>query len=380
MGKPAHGGWLQSLNISVTACPVSRHETGARETGRAGDDPGVTGARTAMQQALFDTLPSPTVPAQRWWRLQGDSRRRGRSVEPLLVTPRFLARIDTSCCPITRVALGAQSARVVPLRQDASVAAGHLVTLGPLAAAACLDGGACEWTDAWDVAERLAAAGHGPSDGTTEPRQAGLDAAAWRRLAVLRSFVQPLTPAQAGNLPLLVLPPPRVRVLSPVQALQVAITLALRGADRAAGLLKMAILTADEDVRLALRVFLLTLLARCPGHLEPADKDGSKLALEDLWRDPLLQRRWQRLAARLTDEAASSLLHRARRQGLLGGGWRSLDQADAVDGWDLRSAPGLESRHAQATARAPSRLAKSVLAADCGGNGPDAATKAATAH
>ena len=80
----------------------------------------------------------------------------------------------------------------------------------------------------------------------------------------------------------LVLPPPRVRVLSPVQALQVAITLALRGADRAAGLLKMAILTADEDVRLALRVFLLTLLARCPGHLEPADKDGSKLALEDL--------------------------------------------------------------------------------------------------
>jgi hypothetical protein len=333
-----------------------------------------------MQQALFDTLPSPAMPAQRWWRLQGDARRRGRTVEPLLVTPRFLARIDTDRCPVTRVPLGPRSARVVPLRQDASVAAGHLVTLGPLAAAVCVDGPVHSWSAAWDVAERLSVPASGPVSLPASSQDAGLDAMAWRRLAVLRSFVQALTPAQAGSLPLLVLPPPRLRVLSPVQALQIAATLALRGVDRAVRLLKLVNLTSDEDLRLALRVFLLTLLARCPSDLDLMNKADFRLALEDLWRDALLQRRWQRLALRLTDESASSLLQRARRQTLLGGGWRWLDQADAVDGWDLPMAPGLESRHAETAARAPSRLASPVLVADRGGDGPDAGATATAAH
>lgn len=209
-----------------------------------------------MQQALFDTVPAQQMPAvtpiQRWWRLQGQARRNGRRVEPLLVTPRFMARIDAARCPVTREPLRPRSAVVVPLRADAAVAAGHLATLGPVAAAAvndAVDGG--RWISAWAMAERLAAE-------TPAGVRAGMDAAAWRRLAVMRSFVHPLTPAEAGTLPLLALPPNRLRVLSPVQGLQVAATLALRGADRSVRLVQLAALAGTEDTRLALRVFVLT--------------------------------------------------------------------------------------------------------------------------
>ena len=150
------------------------------------------------QPSLFDS--APALPLQRWWRLQGQARRAGRRIEPLLVTPRFLARIDAAVCPVTRTSIGPRAGRVVALRDDASLAAGHLVTLGP--AAAPVAGG--RWQDAWAAAERQDAAG-------AVACEQALDAAAWRRLAVLRSFVQSPTPAEAATLPLLVLPPNRLR-------------------------------------------------------------------------------------------------------------------------------------------------------------------------
>jgi hypothetical protein len=287
-----------------------------------------------MQQALFDAATPAAAPLQRFWRLQGQARRRGRAIEPLRVTPRFLARIDTRQCPVTREPVTPHGAAVVALRADAAVAAGHLVTLGPTAAAAP-EGG---WAEAWAIAEALAPGG----------RSAGLDAAAWRRLAVLRSFVQPLSAAEAAGLPLLVLPTHRLRVLSPVQSLQVALTLALRQADRAARLTALVDRVHDEDLRLALRVFVLALLARAPATAD-------RCALEDLWTDPLLQRRWQRLALRLDDAGADRLLQQARRRGLLTGPWRALDPAWAVEGWGL----GAESSDEPA----PTTVAAAVLAA-----------------
>lgn len=309
-----------------------------------------------MQQALFE--PAVTVssaPMQRWWRLQGQARRRGRAVEPLLVTPRFLARIDVRACPVTREPLAARSAVVVALRDDAAIAAGHLATLGP--AAAAVPAGA--WTAAWATADTLAGqAGAAVQD--------GLDGAAWRRLAVLRSFVQPLVPAQAAALPLLVLPPPRLRVLSPVQGLQVATTLVLREPDRAARLMRLADAAAGEDLRLALRVYALTLVARCPA-------DPDRRALEDLWTDPLLQRRWQRLALRLGDAGAEALLLRARRTRLLGAGWRPLDAGFAVDGWEL----GGQSADARLPAPATPVVARAVLGPGRRRHGADAGAAAA---
>lgn len=322
------------------------------------------------QPSLFDTLPPAGAPQQRWWRLQGQARRQGRRVEPLLVTPRFLARIDTRRCPVTRTPVGPRSGAVVALRPDASIAAGHLVTMGSVAAGAPAGG----WQDAWAAARRLQDAG-------PAAREAGLDAADWRRLAVLRSFVQALTPAEAALLPLHVLPPSRLRVLSPVQGLQVAMTLGLQGEDRAERLSRLAALADDADLRLALRVLALTLLARRPARLDDLDTTARRQALEDLWSDPLLQRRWQRLALRLDDATAQALLLRARAARCLGAGWRPLDLPLAIDGWDSPArAPrprgdagrGRESVHVDVPALAARVLAAPVLAAVPGGHRTDA--------
>lgn len=314
----------------------------------------------------MDVAPPVPGPLQRWWRLQGEARRRGRTVEPLLVTPRFLARIDTTVCPVTREPIGPGSAQIVALRPDAALAAGHLVTLSATAAAALTssDGGtagagpdplstgagATHWADAAATARRL----------RDQPgaREAGLDATAWGRLAVLRSFVQPLTPAQVATLPLLVLPPNRVRVLSAVQGLQVAATLALRGTDRAVRLLQLATLPMQEDQRQALRVLVLTLLARCPAGLDSLAPRAARQALEDLWQDALLQRRWERLALRLSDAQAESVLQRAHATRLLGPGWRPLEAGFAVDGWDLPAARRGESRHVRRTTRGSGPVAE----------------------
>lgn len=290
-----------------------------------------------VQATLFE--PTPDLRAsdardrvhqarQRWWQLQGQARRRGRAVEPVLVTPHFLSRLDTRTCPVTRQPLASRDARVVALRADADVAAGHLALLGP-AAAEALDARP-GWRAAWATAERLAAA-----DGAGGGRELGLDATAWRRLAVLQAFVQPLAPAQAAWLPLLVLPPRRLRVLGATQALQVALTLALTAPGAARRLSGLAELAPDEGTRQALRVFVLTLLARSPRDLAGQAPASRRQALEDLWADPLLQHRWLRLAGRLDDATATRLLRQGRRQGALPGPWRPMDDEAAVDGWGL---------------------------------------------
>lgn len=286
------------------------------------------------QANLFDTPMPPPTPKQHWWRLQGQARRRGRRLEPLQVTPRFLARLDAPACPVTREHLAAGAGVVVALRDDADLAAGHLVTLGRRAAALAPG----RWQAAWAMAECLA-------DAAPDALEHGLDVGAWRRIALLRSFVQAPTPAEAAELPLVVLPPNRLRVLSAVQGLQVAMTLALRLPDRARRLTDLALRLETEESRLALRLFALTLVARRPAGLDHLDPAAARHALEDLWLDPLLQRRWRRLAQRLSDRDADALLRDGRASGMLGTGWRLLDDDWAIDGWGVPARPLGPTRH-----------------------------------
>lgn len=346
-----------------------------------------------MQQALFDALPPrsrlpSSQPAQvqahvRWWRLQGAARRAGRPVEPLLVTPRFLARIAVTHCPVTRAPLAGRDAQVLALHTQASVAAGHLVTVGPRAAAARPG----SWTEAWARAEQLQAAA--PGKACAPP--CGLDADQWRRLAVLRSFVQPLTAAQAATLPLLVLPPNRVRVLSAVQGLQIALTLALAQPRPVPALCRLVDALPAEDTRQALRVLLLTVLARRPAGLDRLSAQARRVTLEDLWLDPLLQRRWQRLALRLDDAQAARCLALGRQLGLWGAGWRSLGSDEAVDGWDLPGGsgpgpgpgPGLECGHARTGRQdtvSETTLGAGLLGPAARGHGADAGAAPAAHH
>jgi hypothetical protein len=162
----------------------------------------------------------PTRHVRKWLQLRLSAWRRCRSFEGTLVTPNFLAQIDVPVCPVTRVVLTHSSgsgsdASVDRVCNQAGYAAGNLAVISTRANEAKADLG-CR--DALTVVRQLEASGLDTLD--------GLDALQWSRLGVLMSFVTPMGHAEAACLPLLVLPPNRLRLINAVQALQAVVTLA----------------------------------------------------------------------------------------------------------------------------------------------------------
>lgn len=193
--------------------------------------------------------------------------------------------------PVAR-AVPAAAAAKSPLASAADSAA---AAAAPAAAASAAP---TDWRAALVLAQQAEAA----SDGLA----AGRDAAAWWRLALLRSFVTPLAHGEAARLPLRVLPPPGLKPVNPVQALQAALTLALA---RRGGVARLQPLGARLPAaqRLALHLFVNALLPRlieqgAGAAVLPA------AALEAAWADARVNRRWQAFALALDADAAATLL------------------------------------------------------------------------
>lgn len=279
-------------------------------------------------RAVFGTRTlAATRWVRRWLRLRLSAWMEGRAFEDVQVSPHFLRQIDVGTCPVTREAIADGDAGVVCLFDRAGAAAGNLITLGARAAAAR---SATGWEQALAIAARLTADGAGSLDGLT--------AAEWSRLGVLMSLATPLPHHVAATVPLRALPPNRVKVLNPVQALQVMLTLQFAHAGYARRLVTLAALLPTSDVRQAFQVFMHTLLARRLSAGHAADRTAVRQALEDSWADPLVQRRWQRLALRLTPADCERLLQRAAARDLAtpGAHWLALDRA--TEGWALGTA------------------------------------------
>jgi hypothetical protein len=154
---------------------------------------------------------------------------------------------------------------------------------------------------------------------------------------VLASFATPLPHAQAALLPLRVLPPNRVRVINPVQALQVVLTQQFSQAGYARRLLGLAALMPSSDARQAFQIFMHTLLARRLAVGPSPTPMALRRALEDTWADALVNRRWQRLATRLTAADCELLLQRAGQRHWVVGGSRWVSNETATDGWALQA-------------------------------------------
>ena len=185
-----------------------------------------------------------------------------------------------------------------------------------------------------DVHQAVDAAGQTGQPG--QPGQPGaLSDDESARLAVLASFAMPLPHAQAALLALRVLPPNRVRVINPAQALQVMLTLQLTQAGYARRLLALAALMPGSEVRQAFQIFMHTLLARRLSAGQVPSALALRRAMEDSWADALVNRRWQRLASRLDAADCERLLQRAGQRGLAVGGSRWLSTDGATDGWAL---------------------------------------------
>ena len=152
---------------------------------------------------------------------------------------------------------------------------------------------------------------------------------------MLASFTTPLPHAQAALLALRVLPPNRVRVINPVQALQVVLTQQFSAAGYARRLLGLAALMPTNETRQAFQIFMHTVLARRLGVGPTPTPQALRQALEDTWADPLVNRRWQRLALRLDAAGCEQLLQRAARRHLVVGGSRWVSAESATEGWAL---------------------------------------------
>ena len=87
------------------------------------------------------------------------------------------------------------------------------------------------------------------------------------------------------------------------------------------------------SARQAYQVFMHTMLARRLAAGPAPDALQARRQLEDLWADPLVQRRWQRLALCLSDAQCDALLRRADERGVCTGGSRWLAAERATEGW-----------------------------------------------
>ena len=303
-------------------------------------------------RALFGTRTlRVTRHVRKWLQLRLNAWVRGRAFEGLAVTPHFLAQIDVAECPVTREPLAhatgtPSDASVDRVNNDAGYAVGNLAVMSVRANAAKADHA---WHDALAVVREIEAHGRTELD--------GLDAAAWSRLAVLMSFVTPLAHAQVACLPLLVLPPNRLRLLNPAQALQTLLTLQFTrpGAARRVAELAGVVPPAARD---AFQVFMHTLLARRLAAGPAAEGPPLRRAMEDAWLHPLVNRRWQRLALQLSEAECERLVQYAGRRGLAAEGWRWLPRDAATEGWALESrgyacheSPGAEGSSKRAPAR-----------------------------
>ncbi len=290
--------------------------------------------------AAFDarTL-APTPAVRQWLQLRLHAWLHGRNVELFQVTPRQLQRLAVSHCPITRLALdhpgdAGQRASIDRVRNDAGYAAGNLVVLS---AQAQLAKAAHGFESALGMARRLEASGEHRNSGPQT--HDGLGAQPWGRLAVLCSFVEPLPHARAASLPLLVLPPNRLRLFNPVQALQAFISRQLLNAGWSQRINAFEALLPSAPVRRAFRGFFQAWLPRVLEAGRSVDPQQARWAIEDAWRHAPVMQRWVRFATLLDAPQCEALLSRAVAHGLLPGGLRVEVVADdlATEGWCLNT-------------------------------------------
>lgn len=289
-------------------------------------------------QAVFGarTL-APTAAVRQWLQLRLHAWLHGRHVELFQVTPQHLRQLTTTHCPVTRQALGgpangAAHASIARVRHDAAYAAGNLTMMSTAAQVAKAAHGCAS---ALDIARRLEAEALRGNPST--PRHNGLNAAQWSRIAVLCSYVEPVPHAQACELPMRVLPPNRLRLFNPVQALQAFISQQLLSPGWARRINDIEALLHSPAVRRAFRAFFQTLLPRVLEAGRPSDPMQARWAIEDAWGHARVMQRWVRFALLLSPAQCEALVSRATTQQLAPEGLRLEPLADdtATEGWCL---------------------------------------------
>ena len=294
----------------------------------------------AGQAAFGQRTLAATRHVRKWLQLRLHAWLRGRSVELVQVTPNYLQQIDVSHCPITRVALStatldATDASVDRVRNDAAYAAGNLAVMSTKANHSKAAHG---FRDALRFVQQVEAEKlPGLSGLTTEKVRGlrGLTAEQWARTAVLCSFVETLPHDEACALPLLVLPPNRLRLFNPVQALQAFVSQQLLKPGWSQRVSRFEDLLPGKPLKRDFKSFFMALLPRVIEAGLSGEGQHARWAVEDAWRSSLVQQRWLRFASQLTAPQCELLLARAAARKLTTAVLVPHGEAGATDGWNL---------------------------------------------
>lgn len=303
----------------------------------------------AGQAAFGSRTLQPTRHVRKWLQLRLHAWLRGRSVELVQVTPKYLQQIEATHCPITRIALSTATlegsdASVDRVRNDAAYAAGNLAVMSTKANHAK---GALGLREALRVVRDLEG-GHIRAAG-------GLTVAQWARVAVLCSFVTPLSHQEAGALPMLVFPPNRLRLFNPIQALQAFVGRQLLTTGWSQRVARFEALLPGKPAKRAFQMFFAALLPRVLEAGRCDEPQRARWAVEDAWRNPLVMKRWSLFARLLTPQQCEDLLSRAAARKLSTQHIEQLPAEQATDGWQLESRGYVP--HAVLMRRSPARRA-----------------------
>lgn len=284
--------------------------------------------------------PAPRAVRQ-WLALRLQAWLRGHPFDDFTVTPRWLARIDVPRCPVTRESLthgdAAQTDAVtVAVCVAAGFTAGNLVVMSRRAAAAR------PWTPA-----------QGPDP---------LELAQRQRLATLLSLGTALPHDQARALPLTLLPPVRLRLRNPVQAVQVLLAQVFAGhPGRTVDPADLAALM-PEPARRACALYLSALLARSLDIPADAAAELRAQTIEDAGTHPSVHARWLDLARCLTEEDALRIVRTAAHRSLWPRPCRWVEEA-VEEGVETGSEDVSQGRSGQQADRCPGEAPRAASGA-----------------
>lgn len=235
-----------------------------------------------------------------WLQLRCHAWMRGRSFETTLLTPNYLQQIEAEHCPITRQRLDDTNRSMDRVRDDAGFAAGNLVQMSQQA------NQAKGQHDHQSVKSLLEGIANGPIKTI-----GGLDAAAWQRVATLLSFVTELPHEEAARQALHLMPPNRLHLFNPIQALQALVTRQLATQGWSQRLARLEALLPSEPVKTAFNRFVMALVPRVLDRKQLTEPQQIRCALEDAWGDALVQKRWLQFALMIDAAQAERLVHKA---------------------------------------------------------------------